>query len=81
MATVVLVDDGVMIDEDTVDDDLLLDDGRVMVEELLLDNVVVNDEVLVVAVKLASAWFSGMLKTECSSISSLSSPSSASNLM
>lgn len=63
-----LVDDGVMIDQVTVDDDLLLHDGEIMLveveEELLLDNVVFIAMDILVAAKLVLVWFSGMLKIE-----------------
>ena len=61
-----LVDDGVMIDQVTVDDDLLLHDGEIIEvgveEELLLDNVVFIVVDILVAAKLVLVWFSGMLK-------------------
>ena len=53
---VMLVDDGVMIDQVTVDDDLLLHDGEIIQvgieEELLLDNVVFIVVDILVATKL-----------------------------
>ena len=61
-----LVDDGVMTDQVTVDD-LLLHDGEIIemgVEELLLDNVVFIVVDILVSAKLVLVWFSGMLKIE-----------------
>lgn len=62
-----LVDNGVMTDQVTVDDDLLLHDGEIMemgVEELLLANAVFIPVDILVSDKLALVWFSGMLKIE-----------------
>ena len=63
-----LVDDGVMTDQVTIDD-LLLHDGEIIemgVEEQLLDNVTVVFIMvdILVSAKLVLVWFSGMLKIE-----------------
>ena len=65
---VMSVDDGAMIDQATVDEDLLLHDGEIkqvgVEQELLLDNVVFIVVDILVATKLVSVWLSGMSKIE-----------------
>lgn len=61
------VDNGVMTDQVTVDDDLSLHDGEIIemgVEELLLANAVFILVDILVSDKLVLVWFSGMLKIE-----------------
>ena len=60
--------DGVVIDQVTVDDDLLLHDGEIIQvgveEELPLDIVVFIVVDILVATELVLVWLSGMLKIE-----------------
>ena len=62
------VNDGVVIDQVTVDDDLLPHDGEIIQvgveEELPLDIVVFIAVDILVATELVLLWLSGMLKIE-----------------
>ena len=65
---VMSVNDGGVIDQATVDDDLLLHDGEIIQvgveEELPLDIVVFIVVDILVATELVLVWLSGMLKIE-----------------